>query len=295
VIIVVLTTWDAFNEFYERIKTSPQLQAKVKQRQSAVTDVLRRAFPSSSDIRYQSTTLMGSLGRRTASNPVDDMDLLVHLSVDNSLWDSGYNSNSSDFLYRVKNALNSASTVQKIGARGQAVRLFYSDNLTVDVAAVEKYTDGSFAIPDGRGNWLKTNPLKHAEYIDARNKELGGNLKRFVQIVKQWNMAHSSRLQSLHLEMLAAQTFSSLGSNSRDALEVFFEHNRYNLHVEDPAGFSGDLSTYLTPAQTLQVNQSLQTSLNRAHEANEAEHSGDHQEAIRLWRIILGDNFPVYD
>ncbi|MCI1712645.1 SMODS domain-containing nucleotidyltransferase [Bifidobacterium tibiigranuli] len=291
---MALTTWDAFNEFYDRIQVSPQLRAKVKQRQSAVIDALRRAFPSTADIRYRSTTLTGSLGRGTASNPADDMDLLVHLSVDNSLWDSGYSSNSSDFLYRVKNTLNSASTVQKIGARGQAVRLFYSDNLTVDVAAVEKYTDGSFAIPDGHGNWLKTNPLKHAEYIDARNAELGGNLKRFVQIVKQWNMAHGSRLQSFHLEMLAARTFSKLGANSRDALEIFFRHNLNNLRVEDPAGFSGDLSTYLTPAQAQLVNQSLQTALDRAHAANKAANSGDHREAIRLWRIILGDNFPIY-
>jgi hypothetical protein len=94
--------------------------------------------------------------------------------------------------------------------------------------------------------------------------------------------------------MLAARTFSKLGANSRDALEIFFRHNLNNLRVEDPAGFSGDLSTYLTPAQAQLVNQSLQTALDRAHAANKAANSGDHREAIRLWRIILGDNFPIY-
>lgn len=291
---MALTTWDAFNEFYDRISISSQLRDKVRQRQSAVTDVLRKAFPSDSDIRYRSTTLMGSLGRGTASDPVDDIDLLVHLSVNDDLWASSYHSNSQEFLYRVRRSLNNASTVQKIGARGQAVRLFYTDNLTVDVAAVEKYTDGSFAIPDGQGNWLNTNPLKHAEYINSKNTELNGNLKRFIQIVKQWNNAHSSRLQSFHLEMLAARTFANLGNNSRTALEVFFRHNLNNLSVEDPAGFSGDLSTYLTQSQRQQVYQSIQTALDQSQRANEAERKDNHKEAIRLWRIMLGNNFPIY-
>jgi hypothetical protein len=32
----------------------------------------------------------------------------------------------------------------------------------------------------------------------------------------------------------------------------------------------------------------------RAQEANAAEARGDHEEAIRLWKIILGSDFPNY-
>ena len=186
-------------------------------------------------MRFKSSTLIGSLGRGTASKPIGDIDLFVHLHVDKDLWETSYRSDSKKFLYRVREALNSTSTVQKIGAGGQAVRLFYADGLAVDVAAAEKYTSGDYGIPDGSGGWQTTNPLRHAEYLNERNALVSGDLKRVIQIAKQLNRAHSSRLSSFHLEMIAARTFASLGNDRRRALEVFFDFNRYNLSVQDPA------------------------------------------------------------
>lgn len=288
------TTMQAFNDFYDAIKEDEGTTLRVKERKGRVIDALKKAFPSTSTMRYQSTKVMGSLGRHTASKPFEDVDLLVHLDVDASLWTSKYQSNSSDFLYRVRTGLNASSAVKKIGARGQAVRLFYADGLLVDVAAVVKYTTGGYGIPDGSGGWLTTDPLEHQQYMVKRNDELGGNLKRFVVVVKQWNKAHSSRLSSFHMEMLAARTFSSLGSNRREALRAFFDHNYCNLSAQDPAGYGGDLSSYLTyPAREV-VNASLKAARDRADLALAAENSGDHKESIRQWGIVLGSRFPSY-
>lgn len=291
---MALTIAAAFNEFSDLIKPSASLSEKVKNRKDTVAATLKTAFPSTSTLKYQSTSLIGSFGRNTASRPFDDMDLFTHLHVDPDLWSKSYSTNSSEFLYRVRKVLNDASTVQKIGARGQAVRLFYSDGLIVDVAAVVKYTTGGYGIPDGSGGWLTTDPLKHAEYLNSQNAKLSGDLKRFIRIAKQWNRSHSRRLSSFHLEMLAARTFSELGTNSRAALRAFFDFNHYNLSVMDPAGYSGDLSTYLTPSARQAVNDSLSTATKRADEAIAAENRGDHREAIRLWKIVLGSDFPSY-
>lgn len=287
-------TSEAFNTFYDRIKPSESMDEKVEARKAAVIDTLTKAFPASSNVRFRKAWPIGSLGRKTASKPVADIDLLVHLHVDSKLWDESYRDDSTRFLYRIRNSLSSTSTVQKVGARGQAVRLFYSDGLTVDVAAVEKYSSGDYAIPNGSGGWQTTNPLRHAEYLDQRNAGVSGDLKRFIQIAKQWNIAHSSRLRSFHLEMLAASTFTSLDNDRRKALGVFFNTIHHNLSVQDPAGHSGDLSSYLTPNQREQVNASLAVAKNRAALAKTAEHSGDHRESIRLWRLILGNDFPSY-
>lgn len=291
---MAITTAAAFNEFNTGITPNKANWDKVYARRDAVVKVLKSAFPSTSDISYQSTKIIGSLGRNTASKPVADIDLMVHLHVDIDLWNRKYRSDSSEFLYRVRRSLNSESTVQKIGARGQAVRLFYADGLEVDVAAVEKYSDGTYAIPDGSGNWLTTNPVKHETYLDACNGELVGDLKKVIRFAKQWNKAHSSRLGSFHLEMMAARTFGSMGTNSRTALRLFFDYNHQFLSVQDPAGYSGDLSTYLTQANRTAVNDSLKSARDRADLALAAEDRGDHKEAIRLWRIILGDGFPAY-
>ncbi|MFE6849743.1 hypothetical protein ACFVDH_02985 [Streptomyces sp. NPDC057674] len=291
---MAITVAAAFNEFNTAITPGEAVWGKVYERRDAVVNTLKSAFPSTSDIRYQSHKIIGSLGRKTASAPVADIDLLVHLSVDSDLWNRKYRSDSSEFLYRVRRSLNSASTVRKIGARGQAVRLFYADGLEVDVAAVEKYQGGSFAIPDGSGKWLTTNPNRHESYLDDRNRELAGDLKKIIRFAKQWNKAHSSYLASFHLEMMVARTFSSLNNDSRDALRVFFEHNKNYLSVQDPAGYSGDLSDYLTPLAAGAARSALDAAYRRAVAAKQAEADGNHREAIRLWRVILGNQFPVF-
>ena len=85
---------------------------------------------------------------------------MVHIKVEDQLWATRYQANSSDLLYRVRAVLNNTSAVQKIGARGQAVRMFYADGLSVDVAAVVKYITGGYGIPSGTGSWLKTDPAR---------------------------------------------------------------------------------------------------------------------------------------
>jgi hypothetical protein len=198
------------------------------------------------------------------------------------------------FSGSVRNSLNATSTVKKVGARGQAVRLFYSDGLVVDVAAVVKYDTGGYGIPDGSGGWQSTNPVEHENYMNRRNAGLDGNLKRFVVVAKQWNTAHSCYLTSFHLEMMAARTFASLSNNRRTALHMFFDHNQYHLSVQDPDVYGGDLSSYLTTLARRQVNSALGAARDRADLALAAENSGDHRESIRQWGIILGSRFPAY-
>jgi hypothetical protein len=79
-------------------------------------------------------------------------------------------------------------------------------------------------------------------------------------------------------------------------VKVDNEHERRHnfLTVNDPAGYSGDLSTYLTPTSRASVNDSLKVAQDRATLALAAENRGDHREAIRLWGIILGSSFPTY-
>jgi len=291
---MALTTAAAFTKFYDDIKEDTTTTTFVTARRANVESVLQQAFPSGSTMEFISAKVMGSLGRHTASRPFDDIDLLVHLHVDESLWQSSYMRDSSNFLYRVRRVLNDASSVKKIGARGQAVRMFYTSGPVVDVAAVVKYTTGGYGIPDGAGKWITTDPLEHAAYMNRKNEALGGNLKRFVVIAKQWNKAHSSRLYSFHVEMMAARTFSSLGTNDRKALRIFFDHNLYNLSVLDPAGHGGDISTYLTSTNKDDVNTSLRAARDKVDSALAAEDRDDHKEAIRLWGVILGSRFPSY-
>ncbi|HEU5403155.1 MAG TPA: hypothetical protein VFU86_17495 [Terriglobales bacterium] len=291
---MAMTTAKAFEVFNERTTPSAATLRRVYERRDAVVTVLKEAFPQDSDIRFRSAKIIGSLGRNTATNPVADIDLMTVLDVDGwPVW-TKYWWSSSDFLYRVRTAVNGESKVKKVGARGQAVRIFYADGLVVDVAAMVKCGPSEYRIPSGSGWWLSTNPIQHESYLNERNKKLTGDLKKVARFVREWNRAHGSRLASFHLEMLVAHTFDELGVNSRTALRFFFDQGRRNLSAHDPAGYSGNLSRYLSWDEKSEARASLKAARDRADLALGAEEQGNHKEAIRLWGIILGDSFPAY-
>ena len=96
----------------------------------------------------------------------------------------------------------------------------------------------------------------------------------------------------VHLETIAGNTFSTLTSNRRIALQKFFEWAGGHLDVNDPGGQSGVLSGYLSWIARNEVRGSFDAAEDRATRAIAAEESGDHEEAKRLWRIVLGSSFP---
>lgn len=64
--------------------------------------------------------------------------------------------------------------------------------------------------------------------------------------------------------------------------------------MADPAGYSSDLSAYLSQSARSAVLSNLKSAHARAVNARAAESKGDHKEAIRLWRLVFGDEFPAY-
>ena len=151
-----------------------------------------------------------------------------------------------------------------------------------------------YYIPKGDGGWQQTDPYQHHDFMAERNQQLGGYLKSFVRKLKRWNNVHSRRLKSFHLEVMAQAVFSTLGSNSREAFEVFFANASYYLHVNDPTGYSGDLAGSLSQNQIQAITQSFSTALDHVGRARTAEGEGDIAEALRQWRIVFGSEFPAY-
>jgi hypothetical protein len=159
---------------------------------------------------------------------------------------------------------------------------------------VFKRDHASFWLPSGDGDWIPTGPEYNDAFLSRRNTELGSHLKPFSRMLKQWNRTHGNRLRGFHLEVIAQQSFTNIGSNYRTAFKLFFhEANRF-LQVRDPAGFTDDLSATLTSLQRREVLDSFDSAAERASRAVDAEGNGDHREAIRLWGIVFGDEFPAY-
>lgn len=287
------TTYQAFQDFMEAITiTDYQKTSIVNGRRKGVEDDLRAAFPSSSDLPLVDVKLIGSAAKGTIVRPIDDVDVLAIFSNEKRAWQNKYQYDSQSFLYRIRKAYDGFK-VQQVGARGQAVRVFYQSGGHVDVAPVFIQGEGIYHLPSGNGGWILTAPFKANDWFASRNADLGYQLAPLVRMLKKWNAAHSKRLRSYHLETIAAHTFSTLSSNRRTALQRFFEWGGNHLYVSDPGGQSGLLNSSLTWSQEEEIKQSFKTASDRALKAIAAEDAGDHAEAQRLWKIILGSSFPA--
>lgn len=289
---MTLTTTQAMANFLEDITiTDYQRTSIVAARKNRVVENLTASFPPTSDLPFANAVLIGSAAKGTIVRPIDDIDVMAVFSNVNDAW-SKYCWDSRSFLYRIRQAYDGLEIAQ-VGARGQAVRVFFQSGGHVDVAPVFSHGNDVYGLPNDDGGWINTAPTVGNAWLARRHAELGYNFAPTVRLLKKWNGTHSKRMRSFHLETVAGTAFQSLGSGRQNALASFFQWAPNHLDVNDPGGQSGNLSSYLTWGRRQEVLESLAAAAGRAQKAQVAEALGNHIESKRLWRIILGDSFPM--
>lgn len=287
-----LTTAQAMTQFVGTISPTDAQRTGIASKVASTRGYLQAAFPSSGDLPLKRVILIGSADRGTIIRPVNDVDVLAEFTNEENVFEK-YRSDSGAFLQRIRVALDAKTSIKQIGARGQAVRLFYQNGAHVDIAPVFKWSGGGYALPSGTGGWITTDPEAQATWYSERKSTVGSNLTSVVKLARRWNNVHSKRFQSYHLEVMVASMFGSVGAHYRNAVKCFFEWAPGRISVFDPAGHSGQLDNYLTWSDRQTINSRFTEALTRARRALEEEEAGNHAEAKRLWRIELGDEFPT--
>src|SRR5215831_11490606 len=294
---MALTVAQAFTEFAAKLRPTPAQEEVIATRRSGVEGFLASAYPAGSTMPLKQLRVIGAAGRKTLIRPVDDIDVFAVFDH-RQVWGQ-YKHDSKLLLYRVREALD-AYRVQTVGSRGQAVRLFYSDPPAVDITPAFPFhhwlfgNQEGFVIPYGDGAWIRTDPYVHHDFMAKRNQSLENHLKPLIRLLKRWNSAHSKRLGSFHLEMIAQDVFGKMSGNTRLNVVFFFKEAGRHLNVKDPTGYSGNLASPLTDKQREDIKRSFAYAHDHAVRAQAADGRGDVAEALRQWRIVFGDEFPAY-
>jgi len=292
---MALTVSQAFVEFAAAIQPTASQEETIARRRSSVEGFLVAKYPSSSSMPLTHVRTIGSAARKTLIRPVDDVDVFAVFD-DSQVW-SSYKYDSKQLLYRVREALT-GHNVKTVGSRGQAVRLFPADGLNVDITPAFPnfgiFGQDGYVIPKGDGGWQQTDPYKHHDFMAERNQALSGYLKPLVRLLKRWNNSHSSRIKGFHLELIAQASFTSLDSSMRQNVGIFFEYAGYHLHVQDPAGYSGDMASGWSWQKEQDVRQSFTAALTQVQRAQGAEAAGNPAESMRQWQLVFGTAFPSY-
>lgn len=215
--------------------------------------------------------------------------------------------NSIKILNRIKHHLAYVTNYQKAdkNRRMQAVTLNLKSHPwkfdIVPAIPIYDYRDKvtHFLIPDGYGNWIRTNPKIDAQSITSVNTQHQGELLPVLRLLKYWNeRKHKPSLWSYYFETLVVQTFQyapKITSYSA-ALEYFFQCCSSSImsNCPDPKRLGEALDANVSWDTKQKIIKALRNAANHASHAIIAESKNDQKTAIYWWKKVFGSEFPDY-
>ena len=295
----MLSTKDAFNKFRQRLELSETEQKDAARRHTELREWIRSGFDIKADF------LSGSYRRHTKTKPLKDVDVLLVLG-DKERWrrDKPPIGTLQALEAHLRKKYTGNDQVE-IGRRSVTVEFeknWYPEDhdgkvLSIDAVPAYELSGGVYEIPDKiTGTWIKTNPETHREQVTAKNKELDGCWVPLVKMVRGWNRANDRPIKpSFLVEVMAEDLVVPPFSTYPDEVRNFFAAAEANIDRAwpDPAKLGPPVSDQMTPDLIAKAKTALQEAQRKATLAFRAEATGRQGDALRIWREILGDYFPL--
>ncbi|MEZ3503403.1 MAG: nucleotidyltransferase [Lachnospiraceae bacterium] len=268
----------------------------------------------------------GSFARRTKIRELDDIDLMICLSAEgvrtyaesadcvymfgseadrkNGLITSGTDYlNSTKIINRFIKKLSALSDYSKaeLHKNQEAATLqlkSYSWNFDIVPCF---YTDREFyLIPDGAGNWKKTDPRIDSNRIAEINQKHNGRLLELIRLVKYWNNRKVTlKIGSYLLECMILEIYENMSAVNNWWIDLEFKDVLYRLSeaikydVKDPKEMQGNINNFGI-YDRIKISNALYKAHEKATEAVGYESEGNQKKAIETWGDILGLEFPEY-
>ena len=295
----MLTTTAAFEKFRKRLELGQTEREDAAKRQTEVRGCIRESFDLIRDF------LSGSYSRHTKTKPLKDVDVIFVLgSKERWRRDQPPLKTLQAFEKCLKKRYKASDQVE-IGRRSVTVEFeknYYPEEhegkvLSIDAVPAFEFGKNEYEIPDkDTGKWIKTNPETHQKQSTAKNRQLGERWVPLVKMAKGWNRANANPVKpSFLIEVMAQNLVDPPFSNYPDELRNLFAamESTVGNSWPDPAGLGPPVSDQMTPALVIAARESLREAQRKATLARRAEEIGRQGEALRFWREILGDYFPL--
>jgi hypothetical protein len=295
----MLNTAEAFEKFRKKLELSATESKDAAKRHAEVRDCICGGFDLKTDF------LSGSYKRHTKTKPLKDVDIFFVLN-DKEQWRR--DKPPIETLQAFESCLKKKYTEKdQVELCRRAATVFFEKNyypddhegkvMSIDAVPAFETSSDVYEIPDRvTGQWIKTNPKKHAEQATAKNAEMNGTWVPLVKMIKGWNRANGKPIKpSFLIEVMAEDLieapFSSYADEVRNAFAAF--EAGISGSWPDPARLGPLVSDQMTPELIQKAKQALQGAQRKAALAARSEQLGRQGEALQLWREILGDYFPL--
>ncbi len=333
---MALTVIEAFNEFMvDTVNLDPEQTTKARSSREwlvgqigSFTDKDER-FP---DIYTEKNIFYGSFTRRTKKRPLDDIDMMICLKANGCTYyeysdriEMTVPDTATRFLdYRNEGTsiLNSRKLINALVRKLSDVPQYKSADVKRNQeAATLKLTsydwvfdivpcffttpelDGRtfYLIPDGNGNWKKTDPRLDAEKLSKLNKTHEGNLLNVIRAVKYWNTRPTMpTMGSYLLENMILDYYSERTTVASHYVDIEIEkvlieiHRRVYNPVNDPKNIQGNLNS-LSWDDKNKISDKAYQDHSKANDARQLEEAKNYKDSINKWIEIFGDKFPRYE
>lgn len=269
----------------------------------------------------------GSFARNTKIRPLDDIDLILTFSANGTtygeVWLEDYYSltvpEEQKELRKLCNedgTLNSIKVVNKIVSslssidhyksanihrRQEAATLFLSSyDWNFDIVPAFYTTDDFYLIPDGNGNWKKTDPRIDQNNVTIINQKHNGEILQIIRILKYWQKRPTMPTISSYLFETIVLTYFDSKNSIEDYIDLnirdfwFYLKDAIYNSFPDPKGFQGELNNLDWDTQN-KISELANSSYKKACEAITYEVTDkDIKKSINKWKEVFGSNFPNY-
>ena len=323
------TVNSAFSEFMRETVNLDQDKTSTarKSRDNLIDNI--NEFSEDSDFFkiYQDKNLkFGSFARRTKIRELDDIDLMlciagggirtytetsecIYINGDesdrgNSLLSDGTNHlNSTKVINRFISKLSALNDYRKaeMHKNQEAATLkLKSYTWNFDIVPCFYTSKDFYLIPDGSGNWKKTDPRIDNDRTTTINQKHNGNLLNLIRLVKYWNKRKVTlTIGSYLLECMILQIYENQKPAQNWWIDLEFRDTLLNLStsilndVEDPKGIQGNINNFDADDRE-KISDALLAAHDKAAAAWALESRKKQREAINKWREVLGNDFPEY-
>lgn len=327
------TVNNAFDEFMKEIvNLDPDVVSKARDSRDNLLENIAEFDDEDGffDLCQDFNVHFGSFARKTKCRELDDIDLMIGIAANGATynssdpWDdvhitaSTTNQAQKDCT-REDGTLNSTQVINKFKSKLKHVREYSRSDIHKSGEAVvlnltskdwsfdivpcfhtvtESNGRSYYLIPNGKGNWKKTDPLKDKEHVTNTNKDKEGRVLELIRLCKKWNnVKKATTIPSYLLETMIINYCDSKTTLSqfidyrfRDALK-YIADNIMNS-VSDMKEIQGDINM-LSDSDKSKLKEKANNDYQKACDASNAE-TKDQEKAIKLWGEILGGDFPTY-
>ena len=184
------------------------------------------------DSETQNSRYVGSYGRDTAIQGINDIDIAVELPAEVFNKYDHYPVNGQEALLQsLQNSLLKICTNSMVGSDGRTIVLRNS-GIEFEVFPVFLQKDRSYIYPHAsrKGQWRNIKLLAEIEAIDEYDQKYQGKIKHLTKLMRAWKIENEVPISGLLLETLVMEFLDSWPYSDRSI-------DYYGLMTQDFLGF----------------------------------------------------------